>query len=503
MAESIERGACPRCGKPAPLAGRVCPHCKGSLLVDVVLAAAPSDGRARYQAARSLSTLGPGAPAFSAAQQAMAIPGAVIVSGVTRDLAAKILEALAEHGGRGRTTPAVEEGAAAGEAPGGGVSSFLVVVILLAVAGFALYAWTRHLGGEEGIELPTGAARTVEGPLLSSRQLAEQATAATISLHCRSSFGSGFFVARELVLTNAHLLCPPGDPLRAVSANGQESPATVERRDDWLDLAVVRVPGATVQPLPLGDATDLRTGDRVLFAGTPGGLGVTVREGRVSHQARSIFGVAFLPVGAELSPGSSGGPLLDHHGRVVGIISARLASAEGLGFALPIDYAYFGNPALLPLPRLAAPDEGSWNLLLAEVATADRTEVQKAQKETGPTALVGIVAPPGQGLVAVLARHAMSTPRSEPASFIFRGNGRILCRVKAVAQRWRKAAEDTGDSGDADHSRYLQWATKNALRQDVFLGFATLDVQSCPVDEMGGAALVLEGSDETSDRIGV
>src|ERR671918_426921 len=142
MSEETERGPCPRCGKPAPLAARVCPHCKGNLLVDVSLDHAPAEGRTRYQIARGLSSLGPPAPSFAAAQQAVAIPHSVLVTGVTRDFAKKVLDLLEEHGGRGRTTVAVADAGRPNEAPVGGLPKFVVVSVLLLVAGFGLYGWT-------------------------------------------------------------------------------------------------------------------------------------------------------------------------------------------------------------------------------------------------------------------------------------------------------------------------------------------------------------------------
>jgi S1-C subfamily serine protease len=472
--------------------------------VDVVLRAAPADARTRYQIARDLAALGPGAPLFAAAQQALAIPGSVVASGMTREDSQRVLEVLEEHGARARVTAAVEDVPVPAEAPGAGGPSFVLVVIVLALAGFGLWAWSRNLGVDSGeIDLPQQSVRADQGPELSTRELAERVLPATVSLRCASSLGSAFFVARDLALTNAHVLCAPGETLRAVFANGREIPATVEGRDDWLDLALVRVPGAGVSPLPLGDMTALRTGDHVVLAGNPEGLELTVHEGIVSHQARSIFGIAFLQIDADVHPGNSGGPLLDKHGRVVGVVSSRLAESEGLGFALPINYAYASAPRLLPPPLVPQPDERSWQRLLAEVSQADRKEVRRARSEAGRPALIGLTNTAGKGLVAMLARRSPNEPQTESVSFLFRNNDRVLCKIRSVAEGWRKIAETPAEPQVSADSRYLQWMSKNGLQGQVFLGEAVLDVQGCPVEEMRGAELILEGADERADRVGV
>lgn len=502
MSDEIERGPCPRCGEPAPLAARACPHCKGNLLVDVSLTSAPADGRARYQIARGLSALGPPAPSFAAAQQAVAIPHSVLLSGATREMAMRVLELLEENGGRGRTTAAVKDVPVPDDAQASRIPTLLVFVLIAAVAGFGLWTWTRRIGGEGGgdeIELPTREAHvTAQGPTLSSQALAARLTPATVKLRCRSSVGSGFFVAKDLVLASSHVVCPPGEALLAVLADGREIAATPGQRDEWLDLALVQVPGADAPPLPLGDATALRTGDRVISIGAPEGLGPAIHEGTVSHQARSLFGTAFLQIGTDANPGNNGGPLLDTHGRVVGVVSSRP------GFVLPINYVYSGSRRLLPPPVLPPPDGKSWNELLADVATADRKEVQRvADTESGHAALLQLVTSPGQGSVAVVARRTLVPSQAETLTFQFRAGERTLCQVTSLADGWRQAGSADSDTVQAADSRYMQWVRKNGLQKNVYVARVPLDLQGCPLEELHGSDLVLEGADERAGRIGV
>ena len=233
----IEREPCPRCGEPVALSAQVCPHCRGNLLLDVVVDQPPSDPRARYQAARTLSSLGPEAPAFAAAQQALGLPGSLLASGLTRDTARKMAGVIDEHGGRARVTghqplPAAE--------PAGGIS-WLRIAAAVAVAGaIGLFAWNRVASGPQEVDLPTRPTRAkAAGPALSTRELAGQATPSTVKLRCAQSEGTGFFVTEDLLLTNAHVLCPSGERIQAVFADGRELPGDAEKRDDWLDAALV------------------------------------------------------------------------------------------------------------------------------------------------------------------------------------------------------------------------------------------------------------------------
>ncbi len=157
------------------------------------------------------------------------------------------------------------------------------------------------------------------------------------------SAGSGFiFDSTGRVMTNEHVVRAAGaSGVSVVLADGRRLPAVVELADPTVDVAVLRIP--TLSPLPVAEitSTPLRVGQLVIAIGNPYGLGWTVTAGVVSALARS------LPIspGRELTdlvqtdtpinPGNSGGPLVDAQGRVVGMTTAVMPFARGVGFAVP------------------------------------------------------------------------------------------------------------------------------------------------------------------------
>lgn len=488
----IEREPCPRCGEPVALSAQVCPHCRGNLLLEVVVDLPPSDARARYQAARALSSLGPEAPAFSAAQQALGLPGSLLGSGLTRDTARKMAGVIEEHGGRARVT--AHQAPTAAAEPEGGSSWLRYAAALALAAGIGYFGWNRANSGPPGIELPARAsqASAAAGPALSTRDLAERATPSTVKLRCAETEGTGFFVTEDLLLTNAHVLCPAGERIMAVFADGRELPGDEEKRDDWLDAALVRVPGAGARPLPLGDAMALQTGDRVVFIGTPEGLDFTVHEGILSHSMRGVLGVGYLQIDANVNSGNSGGPLFDTQGRVVGIVSAKVAEADGLGFALPVNYLFEW-----PLPAPDTSDSDSWEQVLARVEEADLREVEKARGESSRPALVGLALIPGRGPAALVVRRSSVQPAPETMSFTFRKPDRILCNVSSGIMSWDRL----GSRASSASSKYLLWLEKHGLGRDVYQAFAPLDLNGCPTEDLNGAEILLEGGDERADRL--
>lgn len=159
--------------------------------------------------------------------------------------------------------------------------------------------------------------------------------------------GSAFVYDSDgLVLTNHHVVVDASE-IRIVFKDGRDFPAEIIGADPPTDVAILRVAEHSLPALPLGNSDELRVGDWVLAIGNPFGLSHTVSAGIVSARGRTIRDLEglgdgtgyfdFLQTDASINPGNSGGPLIDIHGRVVGISTAIRAHSNKIGFAIPIN----------------------------------------------------------------------------------------------------------------------------------------------------------------------
>ena len=172
----------------------------------------------------------------------------------------------------------------------------------------------------------------------------EQLAPSVVTVHTDGGVGSGVVFRRDVVITNAHVVRDAGQ-VTIDYADGTSSAGTVLATDRITDLAVIRTP-RTDLPVP-GYRTALpRPGEPVLAIGSPLGLEGTVTAGIVSALDREIPAAAsesralvdLIQVDAAISPGNSGGALLDATGQVIGINEAYIPPAAGavsLGFAIP------------------------------------------------------------------------------------------------------------------------------------------------------------------------
>jgi S1-C subfamily serine protease len=142
------------------------------------------------------------------------------------------------------------------------------------------------------------------------------------------------------VLTNSHVVRGAASFTLAFT-DGTEIEATPVGEDPATDLAVVRASATSLPYAVLGDSTVLRVGQLVIAIGNPLGFQSTVSTGVISSLGRTMRGrdgravENIIQHTAPLNPGNSGGPLVDSHGRVIGINTAVIALAQGIGFAIP------------------------------------------------------------------------------------------------------------------------------------------------------------------------
>ncbi|WP_339135123.1 MAG: DegQ family serine endoprotease [Candidatus Electrothrix sp. GW3-4] len=158
--------------------------------------------------------------------------------------------------------------------------------------------------------------------------------------------GSGFIISKDgLIMTNNHVV-DDADTIRVRLADKREFTASVVGTDPQSDVALIKIDGKNLPTLPLGDSNKLEVGEWVIAIGSPFELSQTVTVGVVSAKGRSRMGINdyenFIQTDAAINPGNSGGPLLNIHGKVVGIntaIFSRSGGYMGIGFAIPINMA--------------------------------------------------------------------------------------------------------------------------------------------------------------------
>ncbi len=154
--------------------------------------------------------------------------------------------------------------------------------------------------------------------------------------------GSGFIFASDgQILTNAHVVAQARH-IRVTLADGRTFNAGLLGAEPEVDVAVLRI-GAEHLPVAEMSRYPLKVGQLVIAVGNPYGLNWTVTAGVVSALGRTLEGPGIrkmtnlIQTDTPINPGNSGGPLVDSQGRVVGITTAMMPMAQGLGFSIPLD----------------------------------------------------------------------------------------------------------------------------------------------------------------------
>jgi len=153
--------------------------------------------------------------------------------------------------------------------------------------------------------------------------------------------GSGVVIAPDGYLLTNHHVVQAGTHFEVTFTDGAAVPAEVVGSDAPTDLAVLRAQNSGLPYAALGDSARLRAGQLVIAMGNPLGFESSVSTGVVSALGRSLRSQTgrlienIIQHTAPLNPGNSGGPLLDSRGEVVGINTAIIARAQGIGFAIP------------------------------------------------------------------------------------------------------------------------------------------------------------------------
>jgi S1-C subfamily serine protease len=185
-------------------------------------------------------------------------------------------------------------------------------------------------------------------------RVVERVTPAVAHVRRGRGGGSGLVIAPDgYVLTNAHVVDGAAEVEVTFAEEGATYRAPVLGTDAATDLALVRVLGPSLPAAELGDSDALRVGQLVIAIGDPLGLQSTVTTGVVSALGRSMRAKDgriienVIQTDAALNPGNSGGPLVDTHGKVVGVNTAISAMAQGIAFAIPAATARLVAMALI------------------------------------------------------------------------------------------------------------------------------------------------------------
>lgn len=209
------------------------------------------------------------------------------------------------------------------------------------------------------------------------------------------SLGSGVVVSKEgHIITNHHVVADVDEVVVQFSDSTKRPvPARVIGSDEMNDIAVLKVDGGSVTPLPFGDSDAVKVGQRVIAVGNPFGLEETVTQGIISAKGRRAMAESaneFFQTDAAINPGNSGGPLVDLRGQIIGINSSIYSGSggwQGVGFAIPANVArrtmesilkkghvvrgYLGivmQPLTADLAGQLGLDEKTEGVLVAEVA---------------------------------------------------------------------------------------------------------------------------------------
>lgn len=156
--------------------------------------------------------------------------------------------------------------------------------------------------------------------------------------------GSGFITSADgQIITNAHVV-EGADEVQVTLTDGRSFTGEVLGADSVTDVAVIKIEANNLPAVAISDSDRLQTGEWAIAIGNPLGLDSTVTAGIISATGRSSREVGvpdkrveFIQTDAAINPGNSGGPLLNLNGEVIGVNTAIIQGAQGIGFAIPIN----------------------------------------------------------------------------------------------------------------------------------------------------------------------
>jgi S1-C subfamily serine protease len=242
--------------------------------------------------------------------------------------------------------------------------------------------------------------------------------------------GSGFiFRADGYVMTNAHVVSG-SERVKVILKDGRRFKGTVIGRDRVTDIAVVKIDANNLPTAKLGNSQQLRVGEWAIVIGNPLGLDNTVTTGIISATGRSSadigvadFQMELIQTDAAINPGNSGGPLLNAQGQVIGINTAIIRNAQGIGFAIPVHRAQQIATQLIAKGSFTHPYLGIEMITLTEEV---RRDINRSDEGLNIDASQGIL------IVRVQSNSPAAQANLRPGDVIQRVNNQLILKSQEM-----------------------------------------------------------------------
>ncbi len=245
--------------------------------------------------------------------------------------------------------------------------------------------------------------------------------------------GSGFIISQDgQILTNAHVV-NGADQVTVVLKDGRRLQGRVLGADSVTDVAVVKINATGLPVAKLGNSDQILPGQAAIAIGNPLGLNNTVTQGIISATGRSSsdLGVPdrridYLQTDAAINPGNSGGPLLNASGEVIGVNTAIIQGAQGLGFAIPINSARRIAEQLIATGKVEHPYLG---IQMTELTPEVQQQINQSNSNVKINRDQGVV------IVGVVRNSPAAQAGLRPGDIIEQVNGAAIDSSTQVQQK--------------------------------------------------------------------
>lgn len=193
--------------------------------------------------------------------------------------------------------------------------------------------------------VPVAQPMNMPADTLTPQQIARQSFPSVVTLGANDLaddlvLGSGFFVEDGLIATNKHVVGEASVALAWITNHASDDYLKAKHiiaGDNEKDIALLEVEPGAAPPLPMADLSNIEVGDTVYALGSPKGLEGTMSAGMISNIHRNDDGsIASIQISAPISHGSSGGPVVNIRGEVIGLSTAGMIDGQNLNFAVPV-----------------------------------------------------------------------------------------------------------------------------------------------------------------------